>query len=291
MAAAIAAAVVTALLVPTFTSSGPPMDEGILVSYPALILHGAVPGRDFETFYGPGGPYLTAGAFELFGPHLWVERLVGLFARILIVLAIFVIALPWGRRVAAGAAIAAGIIMFPLGLAAYSLLLALGFVLAGLASAVAGGMLDLAPSRRTAAFVLTGFCAGAALLFRPDLLPAAVLPLLLVVRGRRRWMQCAAGFAVAVIPLIVYLAYVGPSRLDLLVRDLWASRPGRRLPPPALSVSEGQLLWAATCGDDALPRRRGDTCVACARRRAVAPSARDRRAARLPLPGDLQPGR
>ncbi len=48
------------------------------------------------------------------------------------------------------------------------------------------------------------------------------------------------------IPLIVYLAYVGPSRLDLLVRDLWASRPGRRLPPPALSVSEGQLLWAAT---------------------------------------------
>ncbi len=222
------------------------MDEGILVAYPALILHGAVPGRDFETFYGPGGPYLTAAAFELLGPHLWVERLVGLLARIVIVLAIFVIALPWGRRPAAGASIAAGVIMFPLGLAAYSLLLALGFVLAGLASAVAGAMFGLAPGRRTAAYVLAGVCSGAALLFRPDLLPAAVLPLLPVVRGRRRWRQVAAGFAVAVIPLVVYLAYVGPGRLDLLVRDLWASRPGRRLPPPSLSVSEGQLLAAAT---------------------------------------------
>ena len=93
--------------------------------------------------------------------------------------------------------------------------------------------------------MLAGLCAGAALLFRPDLLPAAVLPLVLVVRGRRRWKQCALGFAVAVVPLVVYLAFVGPSRLDLLVRDLWASRPGRRLPPPSLSVSEGQLLWAA----------------------------------------------
>ena len=149
-----------------------------------------------------------------------------------------------GPRIAAWAAIAAGVIMFPLGLAAYSLLLALGFVLAGLASAVAGAMLDLAPSRRTAAFVLAGICAGTAL-FRPDLgrwsshwsgrsRPAQVE----AVRGRLRFRRDTAHRLPGV-------RGTQPSRSPR-AGSLWASRPGRRLPPPSLSVSERELLWAAT---------------------------------------------
>ncbi len=242
--AAISTAVVVALLAPMFVSSGPPMDEGILVTYPALILHGAVPGRDFETFYGPGGPYLTAGGFAVLGPHLWVERLVGLLGRLVIVLAIFAISLPWGRRIATGAAISAGVILFPLGLAAYALLLALAGVLAGLALTVAGSMFELRPANRAAAFAIGGFVSGTALLFRPDLLPAAVLPVVPLLGETRRAKQYGAGLALSLVPLVVYLGYVGPDRLHLIVRDLWASRPGRRLPVPSLHTTRGQLLAA-----------------------------------------------
>ncbi len=244
--AAIAGVVVALSLAPSFAASGPPMDEGILVSYPDLVLKGAVPGRDFETFYGPGGPYLTAGAFAVLGHHLWVERSVGLLARLVIVLSIFVIALPWGRRLSAAAAIVAGLVMFPLGLAAYALLWGLAWVLLSLALVVAGSTFVLGPRRRSAAYVLAGAAAGVALLFRPDLLPAALLPVVPLIREARRAKQYAAGLVVAVIPLVIYLGVVGTSRLHLVVRDLLASRAGRRLPIPSLSSTEGQLLVAAT---------------------------------------------
>ena len=170
-----------------------------------------MPGRDFETFYGPAGPYLTAGGFEALGTHLWVERLVGLLARIAIAGSIFVIALPWGRRHSLALAIAAGMIMYPLGLAAYSLVLGLGAVLAGLAVAVAGSTLDLTPRRRAAFFAIAGFVSGTALLFRPDLLPAVILPVAPFVWDRRRATRYAGGLALAVAPLLVYLGVVGPA--------------------------------------------------------------------------------
>ena len=60
--------VVVALSVPSLDDGGPEMDEGTLVAYPTLVRHGLVPGRDFETFYGPAQPYLIAAAFEVAGP-------------------------------------------------------------------------------------------------------------------------------------------------------------------------------------------------------------------------------
>ena len=53
------------------------MDEGAVNAYAARILDGAVPHRDFLTFYGPGNLWLVAGAFEVFGESVGVERAVG----------------------------------------------------------------------------------------------------------------------------------------------------------------------------------------------------------------------
>ena len=41
------------------------MDEGAVIAYAARVLDGAVPHRDFLTFYGPGNPWLVAGAFAV----------------------------------------------------------------------------------------------------------------------------------------------------------------------------------------------------------------------------------
>ena len=59
-------AVVAALaLVPQLSRPGPEMDEGIVLSYAVRVLHGAVPYRDFQEFYGPGNSWSVAAAFGL----------------------------------------------------------------------------------------------------------------------------------------------------------------------------------------------------------------------------------
>ncbi len=66
-----------------------PMDEGMLLVYPELILHGKLPYRDFETFYAPGNLLTLAGAYSVFGIRLDVERCVGLLYRLALAGGIF----------------------------------------------------------------------------------------------------------------------------------------------------------------------------------------------------------
>jgi hypothetical protein len=235
------------LLLPSFSAPATEMDEGALVAYPTLILDGAVPGRDFETFYGPGEPWLVAGAFELVGPSLTVQRVVGLGFRLLIVLALFTLALPWGRLTAAAAGLVAGLAMIPLGLAALAIFGAIALGLVGLA-ALSRTAFGAERSPRLAAPIAAGLASGLALLFRPDLAPAVALSSLpLLVGGvsavvRRAYL---AGAAIGLIPLTGWLAVVGAGRLNTLSTDLRGSRPGRHLPLPSLGSGEGQLLLAA----------------------------------------------
>ena len=65
------------------------MDEGTLLVYPEMVQRGAVPYRDFETFYGPANPYLLAAVYRIFGTTVGVERTVGFLYRALIFVAIF----------------------------------------------------------------------------------------------------------------------------------------------------------------------------------------------------------
>ena len=59
----------------TFTFPGffTAQDEGILLVYPDLILRGYTPYKDFAALYSPGGSYLIAGAFRVFGESVSVE--------------------------------------------------------------------------------------------------------------------------------------------------------------------------------------------------------------------------
>ena len=62
----------------------------------AEVLDGAVPHRDFVTFYGPGNPWLVAGAFWIASESVATERAVGLLYRMLIVLSLFVLGMRLG---------------------------------------------------------------------------------------------------------------------------------------------------------------------------------------------------
>src|SRR5260370_16799502 len=88
-----------------FHSPAIPMDEGMVIVYPEMILKGKLPYRDFESITAPGNSMILAGAYAGFGPNLFVERAVGLAYRIFMVLAIFGIAQRWAALIATSCAI------------------------------------------------------------------------------------------------------------------------------------------------------------------------------------------
>ena len=64
------------------------MDEGAVIAYAARVLDGAVPQRDFLTFYGPGKLWLVAGAFAVFGESVGRRAGRRMLYRLIIVLAL-----------------------------------------------------------------------------------------------------------------------------------------------------------------------------------------------------------
>ena len=113
------------------------MDEGAVVAYASRVLDGAVPHRDFLTFYGPGSSWIVAGAFATFGESVGTERAVGLVYRVAIVLALFLIGLRLAGIVAGLlAAFVAAVIMGHDPIWAYATYGALAFGLLGIALAI-----------------------------------------------------------------------------------------------------------------------------------------------------------
>jgi hypothetical protein len=247
-AGAAVALVVLLLTVPTLTTPAPAMDEGTLLAYPERVLAGDVPHRDFLTFYGPGGPWLLAGIYEVAGAHLMVERAVGALYRLLVVAGVFGLAVLWGRFLAAASGLFAGVLLVTFESAAYPWYAALALASLGLLMA-ARACRQAPESREQGREILAGgVLSGAALLFRPDFAPAVLLgalPLLLVLPGsaRRRYVL---GFLLGVAAYVPHLLIVGPDALDRLLSDLLESSPGRRLPLPGPSTKVGILLAAAT---------------------------------------------
>src|SRR5712671_4559370 len=74
---------------PAFQSPGQPLDEGVALVHPEMLLKGRLPYRDFESIYGPGNLLILSAAYSVFGTNIFVERGVGLVYRLLILLAIF----------------------------------------------------------------------------------------------------------------------------------------------------------------------------------------------------------
>jgi hypothetical protein len=230
-------------LAPLTGGRGPEMDEGAVVAYPARVLDGAVPHRDFLTFYGPGNVWVVAGAFAAFGESVGTERAVGMLYRLIIVLALFLL----GARLSGLAAgVLAGLVATVLLdrelVWAYATYGALAFGLLGLALAAWSTAAE--GRRQEVGFALAGLAGGAALLVRFDFAPAVLLgalPLLAVAPKRSRWWY-GGGLLSGVVVLALHLAVVGPERIARVVSDLVASGPGRSLPIPRPWVYPGNLL-------------------------------------------------
>ena len=230
------------------------MDEGAVNAYASRVLDGAVPHRDFLTFYGPGNPWLVAAFFAVFGESVGVERAVGALYRVLIVLALFLI----GRRLGGlPAAIAAGVvaatIMAEDVVWAYATYGALAFGLVGIA--LLSEKATAPPSRGTGIVVAAaGVAAGCAVLMRFDFGPAVVLGSLPILALASRWtrVRFAAGFGAALAVFVVHLAIVGPERVSRVVSDLLAAGPGRYLQRQTIWEFPGSLLAVANLSTAAL---------------------------------------
>ena len=93
--------------------------------------------------------------------------------------------------------------------------------------------------------------AALALSFRPDLAPATLLgaiPLLVFAPNARYGGSLTRRYVLAlligIVPLLAWMAVLGPDGLTRLIDDLSASRAGRHLPLPGLGTVQGQLILA-----------------------------------------------
>ena len=226
----VALTITAALFASAFNDGGSELDEGILVAYPTLVQDGDVPGRDFETFYGPGLPYLVAAAFAGLGPDVSVERAIALSFRLLVVGAVFALVLYWGTIPALVGSIAAALLMRPMGVAISSSWYgALALALIGLALATHAQSAETLGQKRRLALV-AGVVSGLALIFRPDIAPAAIIPAAVLLVGGAGLGRFGIGFVLGALPTLVWVVVVGPDGVDRLLSDISAARPGRALP-------------------------------------------------------------
>lgn len=228
---------------------GPPMEEGFMLVFGESFLRGDIPNRDFLHLYGPGGVWVLAGLFELFGTSLFVERMAGLAQLLGIIYGVFFLALPWGRKVALVAGtVTALVIIPPIGLTALAWNggLALGLLgcLAGLHATRAAD-----EGRRRLLGLASGALLGAALLYRPDLIVAVALVVLVLWRrldGPVRARLLVGGAALVSLYLVhVAMAGIGNSIQGMVIDPIFHLRGGRRLPlPPSFGHFDGFLLDA-----------------------------------------------
>lgn len=238
---------VLAYLLPSTVGKAYEMDEGAVNAYASRVLDGAIPHRDFLTFYGPANPWLVAGGFAVFGESVGVERAVGLLYRILVVLSLFVLGSRLGGVLGgvAAALIAATVLGDDL-VWAYATYGAIAFGLLGLAL-LAQGATDARSRRQTWILVAAGFASGVALLIRFDFAAAVVLSAIpiLALASREIRLRYGAGFLVTAIAYVLHFAVVGPERIQRVAQDLRAAGPGRYLQRQTVWEYPGNLLAVA----------------------------------------------
>jgi hypothetical protein len=215
------------------------MDEGAMLVYPEIMLKGALPYRDFETFYGPGNLWCLSTAYAVFGVNIFVERAVGLTYRLLTLIAIFCIVRQGGTIIAAGCMGLAGSLFLWTNIAASAWVGAWTCVLWSFwLLASIGGWRHL----------VGGIVGGVALLYRPDLAPALIagaLPIFLWLDRAGRF-KFLVGVLLGLLPLAALALYVGPEKIfdNLFFSPVLRSNPARRLP---LSSADPAVVILFTC--------------------------------------------
>ncbi len=224
----------------SYEQPGMPMDEGMTLLYPELVFKGAVPYRDFETYYGPANLLVLGSAYSVFGVHLTVERTVGLAYRLLLLLGVFAVGRRWGTLAAVSSTVLTGLLLVPTHLLAFAWL-------GGVACAL-GSLHCLAGREASWRAPVAGFLGAAALLYRPDLGPAVIasmLPLFLLMSGRRRWYY-VAGFAVGLLPFGILTLLAGPKAVfeNLFLYPVVITNPARRLPLSLMTGDPRTIFYA-----------------------------------------------
>src|SRR5215510_1757807 len=197
----IVAVVVALPLRGLFRAPGPPMEEGFMLIFPEEVLRGAIPNRDFLHLYGPGSLWVLAALFKVFSTTLWTERVAGYLQQLALVAAVYAMIRPFGRRVAVGgAAIAAVIIIPPIGLTALAWVGGVALGLWAMVAALRGR------------FLLAGILGGFALLYRPDLMVAVGLGFAVLWRvlDRTERKRLLGGLGLGLSPYLIHVAMAGP---------------------------------------------------------------------------------
>jgi hypothetical protein len=224
------------------------MEEGFMLVFPERVLNGDLANRDFLHLYGPGSLWVLAGVFKAFGVSLVAERAVALAQQVALVLGVLALARYWGRALGTAAAVVCLIVIVPpIGLTALAWV---GGMALGLLAVWAALRAREAPAGTAKWWALgAGLLAGAALLYRPDLVLATGLGLAVAVWGTpwRRWIPLAAGLAVGAVGYLVHALTAGfeAAFRGMVLDPIFYLRGGRRLPiPPSPDHIDGFLQRA-----------------------------------------------
>lgn len=167
------------------------MEEAMMLQAPMRVLDGAVPGRDFDYFYGPLSLLIPAGAYRIASPNLVVERAVGAAYVVLVGVGLHFVGRRWSWLVGLAMGLVA-VLIGSLSITALPIMGAIGGLVAAVACAVSERS---APTRA----VTAGLACAFAILLRPDFLIWAVVLLgaLTLVRAVRpvAWLAAAVGLS------------------------------------------------------------------------------------------------
>lgn len=167
------------------------MEEAMMLQAPLRVLDGAVPGRDFDYFYGPLSLLIPAGVYKLATPSLVVERAVGAGYVASIGVGLYFV----GRRWSFTIGLAMGVIAVGIGSLSITGLPIMGAI-GGLVVALAFAVGDL---RGTPKAWATGLACAVAVGLRPEfaVFAVALLAALTLLRAVRplAWLAGAIGLA------------------------------------------------------------------------------------------------
>jgi hypothetical protein len=231
-------------------SQGTPMEEGFMLVFPEMVLDGNVPNRDFLHLYGPGSLWVLAAVFAVVGVSLAAERVVGYLQHLGVAFGVYRLLRPWGPWVAAGGAcLAATLVLTPSGLSAMAWVGGVALGLWALSAAIEAEEAEDGSSRRERRALVAGLLAGAALLYRLDLVLAVGASGLIVWLGldRTARRRLLAGLVVGCSPYLVHVAMAGPRAAftGLVLEPVFDLRGGRHLPiPPSTGRLDGFLQGA-----------------------------------------------